>query len=63
MLQEIILWLIFAAAIFYLGRLAYRSFSKDSGCPKGCGSCNAVDFEKIQQQIREKEKKDDQVHA
>lgn len=55
MIQEIILILIFAAALFYLGRLAYRSFSKDSGCAKGCGSCNAVDFKKIQEQIRQKE--------
>ena len=63
MIQEIILWLVFAAALFYLGRLAYQSFSGDSSCPKGCGSCNAVDFKKIQEQIREKEKKDEEVHA
>lgn len=60
MIQEIIVWIIFATALFYLGGLAYRSFAQDSGCPKGCGSCNAVDFEKIQQQIKEKEK---EVHA
>jgi hypothetical protein len=57
MIQEIILILIFAAALFYLGRLAYRSFSMHSGCAKGCGSCNAVDFKKIQDQIRQKESK------
>ncbi len=56
MLQEIIVLIIFAAALFYLGRLAYQSFSQDSSCPKGCGSCNAVDFKKIQEQIKEKEK-------
>ena len=63
MLQEIIVLIIFAAALFYLGRLAYQSFSKDSACPKGCGSCNAVDFKKIQQQIKQKEEEKDKVNA
>lgn len=61
MIQEIIVLLFFAAALFYLGRLVYRSFSKDSSCPKGCGSCDAVDFKKIQEQIKEKEQ--DEVSA
>jgi uncharacterized membrane protein len=63
MMQEIIVLIVFAAALFYLGRLAYRSFSKDSSCPKGCGSCDAVDFKKIQEQIRKKEKEQDEVSA
>lgn len=54
--QEIIVVLIFIAALVYLGRLVYRSFTTDAGCPKGCGSCSAVDFKKIEQQIREREK-------
>ena len=54
--QEIIVILIFIAALVYLGRLVYRSFTTDAGCPKGCGSCSAVDFKKIEQQIREREK-------
>lgn len=63
MIQETILLLIFAAALFYLVRLAYQSFSKDSSCPKGCGSCDAVDFNKIKKQIKEKEKEKDEVSA
>ena len=55
-IQEIIVILIFIAALVYLGRLVYRSFTTDAGCPKGCGSCSAVDFRKIEQQIREREK-------
>lgn len=61
MIQEIIVLIIFAAALFYLGRLAYRSFSQDSSCPKGCGSCAAVDFKKIQEQVKEKEQ--DELHV
>ncbi len=55
-IQEIIVILIFIAALVYLGRLVYHSFTTDAGCPKGCGSCSAVDFKKIEQQIREREK-------
>ena len=54
--QEIVVALIFIAALVYLGRLVYRSFTAKSGCPTGCGSCSAVDFKKIEQQIREREK-------
>ena len=55
-IQEIIVILIFVAALVYLARLVYRNFTTDAGCPKGCGSCSAVDFKKIAQEIREREK-------
>jgi hypothetical protein len=54
-MQEIIVILIFIAAAAYLGRLVYRNFTADSGCPKGCGSCSTIDFKKIEQQMRERE--------
>ncbi|WP_461093158.1 FeoB-associated Cys-rich membrane protein [Spirosoma gilvum] len=38
-MQELIIFLVFAVALAYLGRRAYRSFfaSKQAGCGKGCG--------------------------
>lgn len=37
-MQELIVFLIFAAAIAYLGNRAYRSVAKkEAGCGKGCG--------------------------
>ncbi|SOD81868.1 FeoB-associated Cys-rich membrane protein [Spirosoma fluviale] len=37
-MQELIIFLIFAVAVGYLGNRAYRSFSaKKAGCGKGCG--------------------------
>ncbi|WP_425291065.1 FeoB-associated Cys-rich membrane protein [Spirosoma linguale] len=37
-MQELIIFLIFAVAIAYLGNRAYQSFSaKKAGCGKGCG--------------------------
>jgi len=63
MIQEIILFSIFAVALFYLGRLVYRSFTTKESCPKGCGSCGAVDFNKIQQQIKAKQKSESYTHA
>jgi hypothetical protein len=51
MIQQIILFLLFAGALFYLGRLIYQSFASKDNCAKGCSGCNAVDIEKIQKQI------------
>ena len=37
-MQELIIFLIFAAAVVYLGNRAYQSFAKkEAGCGKGCG--------------------------
>ncbi|WP_155297259.1 FeoB-associated Cys-rich membrane protein [Spirosoma aerolatum] len=38
-MQELIIVLVFAGALAYLGRRIYRSFfvSKQAGCGKGCG--------------------------
>ncbi|WP_460963380.1 FeoB-associated Cys-rich membrane protein [Spirosoma litoris] len=37
-MQELIIFLVFAVALAYLGRRMYRSFSKkQAGCGKGCG--------------------------
>lgn len=37
-MQEIIIILVFIAAVGYMGYRAYRSFSKkQAGCGKGCG--------------------------
>lgn len=37
-MQELLIVLIFAVAVAYLGNRAYRSFAKkEAGCGKGCG--------------------------
>jgi hypothetical protein len=55
MIQQILVILLFAGAVVYLGRLLYRSFqAKSTGCATGCGKCGAVDFEKIEAQIKSK---------
>lgn len=58
MLQQIALILIFLGAVAYLGLIIYKSFQAKSGCATGCGKCGAVDFSKIEQQIREKKIQD-----
>lgn len=37
MIQEIIIVLLFGAALFYLGRMTWKHFSLKEGCVKGCG--------------------------
>lgn len=54
MMQHIIIGLIFIAAVIYLGRLVYRSFRSGSACETGCGKCGAVDFTKLEKQLKEK---------
>jgi hypothetical protein len=55
MFQELFIVLIFAAAIIYLGRILFKAFrGTASGCASGCGKCGAVDFEKLEKQLKEK---------
>jgi hypothetical protein len=53
MFQQIMIILLFAAALAYLGRMIYRSFQSKS-CATGCGKCSAVDFDKIEKQLNAK---------
>lgn len=47
-IQFIFMIIIFAAALFYVGRMIYRSISpKGNGCGSGCGKC-AANFDHIQ---------------
>lgn len=58
MVQEIIVGLIFLAALVYIGKIIYRSFKPKNGvCSKGCGSCSAVDFKKLEKQIKQNSQK------
>ncbi len=53
MVQEILLALVFLAALAYIGKIIYRSIKPKNGvCDKGCASCNAIDFKKLEQQIK-----------
>jgi hypothetical protein len=46
-IQFILVVIIFIAALFYVGRLIYRSVSpKNDGCGTGCGKC-AANFDNI----------------
>jgi len=54
MLQQILVLLIFAGALVYVGRLVYKSFQSKTGCDSGCGKCGAVDFAKIEAELRKK---------
>lgn len=52
MIQMIAIVALFSGAIFFLGRIVYRSFQAKSGCATGCGKCGAIDFDKIEKQIK-----------
>lgn len=53
MFQQVIIILLFVAALAYLGRMLFRAFDAKS-CATGCGKCGAVDFDKIEKQINAK---------
>ncbi|MDI9863704.1 FeoB-associated Cys-rich membrane protein [Flectobacillus sp. DC10W] len=52
-MENIIIALIFLAAIAYLVRLVWNNFNpkNTAGCSKGCGSCAALDADKIMAQM------------
>lgn len=54
MIQQIIIGLIFLAALLYLVRMVINSFRAKDGCSSGCGKCGVVDFKKIEKQIQQK---------
>ena len=53
MIQQLLVGLIFAVAVVYVGRLVIRSFQAKSACASACGKCGAVDFKKIEEQLLE----------
>lgn len=53
MVQELIIFIVFIAAAFYIARMLYRSFAAKSGCAKGCGACSTIDFSKIQKDLEQ----------
>jgi hypothetical protein len=53
-MQQVLIILFFSIAVLYIARLVYRSFQAKSACSSGCGKCNAVDFNKIEEQIKAK---------
>jgi bacterioferritin-associated ferredoxin len=54
MIQTAVVFLIFAVAAAYLVRLVIKSFSSKTGCESGCGKCGAVDFNKIEKELKRK---------
>jgi hypothetical protein len=53
-LETLLILALFAGAVFYLSRMVWKAFfsNKQAGCAKGCGTCGAVDFEKIVEKQR-----------
>jgi hypothetical protein len=56
-IEIIIIGLAFIAALYYLLKTTFQSFfaKNNAGCAKGCGSCGAVDFDKIIKEASDKE--------
>ncbi len=54
MLQQAIIVILFSGALFFVGRMIFKSFRTKSGCATGCAKCGAVDFEKIEEQLKQK---------
>jgi len=50
--QQVIIALLFLAALAYLGYIIFRSF-QDSGCSSGCNSCG-IDLNKIRKELEKK---------
>ena len=53
MVQNVIILILFLAALAYVGHLIYKSFQAKS-CGSGCGSCG-IDFSKIEKGLQKKE--------
>jgi hypothetical protein len=50
--QQVIIAILFIAAVAYLGYLVFKNF-RASGCRSGCGPCG-IDFNKTQKNLQKK---------
>ncbi|WP_276498436.1 FeoB-associated Cys-rich membrane protein [Pontibacter litorisediminis] len=57
MIQQVLILLVFVAAVAYMLRMLYQAFSAKSGCAKSCGACSTIDFKKIQQDLEKQQAK------
>jgi hypothetical protein len=53
-MQTILVSILFLAALLYVGRLIFLNFKSKSVCSTGCGKCGAIDFNKLEKQLKEK---------
>jgi hypothetical protein len=57
-MQEILILLIFLAAVVYLVRMFWRQAnSNEKSCAKGCGGCSTINPEQLEKQIRAAQKR------
>ncbi|TPE45525.1 FeoB-associated Cys-rich membrane protein [Pontibacter mangrovi] len=54
MIQHILILFIFLAAVAYMLRILYQTFTAKSGCAKSCGGCSTIDLKKIQQELEKR---------
>ncbi len=54
--QEVILYLLFGAAIAYIGVRSWKSMTRKD-CGGGCPSCGKIDVDAIERSIVSKERK------
>lgn len=45
-MQETIIFILFAGAIFFVGRMLYRQYKAEDGCGEGCHGCDISDVSK-----------------
>jgi hypothetical protein len=57
MMENFVIAGLFVGALTYIGNMVRVNFASKTGCAKGCGSCGAIDFQKIEARMREKEEK------
>lgn len=47
MIENIVIGIIFAGAMWYLASKFYSSFTQKGSCEKGCSNCSVAEIEKI----------------
>jgi hypothetical protein len=53
LLQYLLIGLLFATALFFMGRRVWQAFfaKSESACAKGCGACSTIDVDALQRTI------------
>ena len=52
MMQEVIVGIVFLAALTYVLNMVVRNFRSKNACSTGCGKCSEADLQKVEAEIK-----------
>lgn len=52
MVQSVVVFLVFALALAYLGSIIWKQFAGKKDCGGGCSGCSSIDIAEVEKQLK-----------